>query len=1130
MSVQFILGGSGSGKSEYLYRRITEEAAKHPKKNYLVIVPEQFTLSTQQKMVSLSPNGAIMNVDILSFKRLAYRVFDDMGMSDISVLEETGKNLLLRRIAQEEDEKLTVLKHNMSRMGYVEQLKSLISEFVQYNITPDHIKALEQNPNFSGSFVSKLKDVNLLYEKFLSYMQDHYVMAEEILNILRDHVKDSLLLQDAVIILDEFTGFTPIQYGLLSELLKVTEAIYISLAIDEKESMKPSRGMEDLFDLSKTTIKKVSDIATELHVEIKQPIVLESPANRRFANAPALAHLEQNLFRTTYKKFHEQSEDIQLVQASNPKEEVVFVAREINRLVREHDYRYKDIAVVTGNIEAYRVYAEELFAKYRIPCFIDATSEIAFSPFIEAIRALLQIIDSNYSYESIMRFMRTGFSGIEQEEIDYLDNYLLATGIRGKNTWKKSWLGRRGKSKDFNLARVEEVRISFMDILAPLEHVDSKKSSTIADAVIAVYEILVQIDAANRLMQMSARYLELGLQTKAKECDQIYEKTMQLFEKYTELLGEEPYDINTFSELFDAGLSAISLAAIPPGYDAVTVGDIERTRLNGAKILFFIGLNDGVIPKNTNNGGIISEYERQALLDADVHIAPGAKEKAFIQRFYLYRNVTKPSDRLYLSYARSGSDGKVLQASYFVKVITRMFPEIKEVFCNELSATPDFSSEQVAMEYLAQGNQDKLWYATAKALEEVDAEAVERLTKAPYTCYEIEPISKNVARELYGDTLYGSVTRIEKYFACAYAHFLSYGLKLKERDEAGLSAMDVGELYHKAMELYGRKINESEFEWKNIRKPDADAFAKESMNEALSDLGHTEFIEESGSDTYQLQRMQEIFRKNAWVITTQIAQGEFVPEDFEIKFDGTNEQMLQYSLKDNRVLNIRGTIDRLDTFRSNGKLYVKIVDYKSGNTSFDLESIYYGLQLQLSVYLNAALKHKQATEGKEVIPAGVLYQHIDDPVLSEGNEGFEEYLKALKPNGKILNDSDVYIAMDHNLEEPGTKSQVIPVALKTDGALASQGTSVMEKEQLQMIGEYAIEMMKRSGNQIYDGDVSVNPYQNDKKTACDWCSYKGICGFDKKIPGYQFHKLKKLGKEDEIMQRMEVELAAFKSR
>ena len=417
MSLQFVLGSAGCGKTEYVYRQLVEEAGQNPKKNYLVVVPEQFTMQTQQKLVELAPNHAIMNIDVLSFKRLAYRVFDELGMTEVRVLEETGKNLVLRKLAQEQEEKLTVLRPNMNRMGYVGEVKSFISELVQYNVTPQQLEAMANRNDIPSVLAAKLKDIVVMYQAFQDFMEGSYITAEEILNVLKGVAAQSQLLQGSVIVFDEFTGFTPIQNELLKELFRVAERILIPLTIDRREDFYHSRGSEELFDMSKKTISSLSRMASELHVPVLEPVVLEESDKRRFIHAPALAFMEQNLFRPYYQKMHGKAEEISITSAMNPKEELTLVAREINRLVRA-GYRYRDMAVVTGAVDTYQSYVEPLFHKYEIPYFLDTTKELLFHPFIECIRAALVVIESIYSYTAVMRFLRCGFTDILEHQLD----------------------------------------------------------------------------------------------------------------------------------------------------------------------------------------------------------------------------------------------------------------------------------------------------------------------------------------------------------------------------------------------------------------------------------------------------------------------------------------------------------------------------------------------------------------------------------------------------------------------------------------------------------------------------------------------------------------------------------------
>lgn len=1125
MSLQFVLGSSGSGKTEYIYRQIVEQAGKHPKQNFLVIVPEQFTMSTQQKLVELAPNHAIMNIDVLSFKRLAYRVFDEMGRNDIRVLEETGKNLVLKKLARREEEHLTVLRPNMNRMGYIGEVKSLISELVQYNVSPDRLEDVARRDELSPVLRAKLQDIVTMYRAFTDFMEGSYITAEEILNILSELAKDSAILRDSVLVFDEFTGFTPIQNDLMRQLLQVAERVIVTLTMDAKEDFYLCRGEEELFYLSKKTIQTLMQMAERLHVEVLEPIVLEGIADKRFAKAPDLAFLEQNLFRVSVVQSDRDVKQIHLAATRTPREELTLVAREINRLIRQ-GYRYREMAVVTGSMEAYQNYMEPIFAKYEIPYFMDATKEVLFHPFTEFIRAGLEVINSDFSYESVMRFLRCGFSGMEEDEIDRLDNYLLATGIRGKKAWSKRFLKLPGHAQLYDLDKLDAMRARVWESLLPLSNVFADTEATVHDGIVAYYEVLVGMDIEHQLWAREKQYLEQNEQTKAKEYGQIYKIVLQLFEKYNELLGEEPLAIDDFTEVLDAGLSAASVAVIPPGYDSVTFGDIERTRLNHIKILFFVGVNDGIIPKSANAGGIISEYEREALLEADMELAPGAREQAFIQRFYLYRNLTKPSEQLYISYAKVDSEGKAIRPSYLIGVIRKLFPKLELQNVEEIEARTDFYTKQAAIDYLIHGERDEAWYALAKYFcdgTKSEQEMTLRLLSASYACYENTPISRGVALALYGRKMEGSVTRLERFAACAYAHYLQYGLKLSERQTNSFESVDMGNIYHTALQRYSLKLAASQYDWFGVPDVEREAIAAEAMQEALENYPDMS-IYASAESKHRMKRMMSIFQQTVWALTKQVRAGRFVPKEFEVRFSELDHMdALEYALSDDVSMKLTGRIDRVDTFDDGEMLCVKVIDYKSGNTSFDLIRIYQGLQLQLVVYMNAALELGKAQNAtKDVLPGGILYYHIDDPVLESDTELSDEdaehaLLKELRPDGLVNADAQIYLAMDENLEG---KSEVIPVELKKSGELSAR-SKVASSEEFAVLEQYVHNKIAEQGQKIYAGDVSVNPYQSGTDCSCNFCPYASVCGIDTKIPGYHYRTLESL-KKDEVIAKMQI--------
>ena len=695
MSLQFIFGNSGSGKSDFLYDSVLKQAKENKEQQFLIIVPEQFTMQTQRELVERQKQHAIMNVDVLSFARLAYRVFDDLGKQNVVVLEETGKNLVLRKVAEQKKAELKVLGANMNKMGYVGEVKSLISELMQYNVRPDALaEFLEREPLGEGLRL-KMQDVLTMYQGFTEYLKGRYITAEEVLELLYDVAEESELLRNSVIVLDEFTGFTPIQNRLMEKLLVLAKKVSVSVTMDVREDFYQCRGVHELFAMSKKTVASLLKVAELCKVPVEEPLVLPTGKQRRYANAADLYFMEQNLFRPgagsyRYKASEQSMQHIRITSLKNPREELKFAAREIVRLTRENGYRYRDIAVVTGDVQQYGNYVPEIFEQYHIPYFIDQTKNILFHPFIECIRAILEMIEYDFSYESVFRFLRcglaakvvteaknsdkepdpaatedltqqpeTGSHGLTEQEIDRLENYVLARGIRGASRWSRPWTFVMPDGTLEDMARLNEIREAVYENFKPLLEAFRGKDNTVSTQTYELYSLIRRLNMEQLLKERGNFFEAHGNQARAKEYDQIYKIVMDLLDKVTSLLGDETMTVREYSDILDAGFEAAKVGIIPPGNDTVTVGDIERTRLNHVKILFFVGVNDGVVPKAGNQGGIISQFEREKMAEYHLELAPGAREKVFIQKFYLYLNMTKPSERLDAVQFQLGEDEKM---------------------------------------------------------------------------------------------------------------------------------------------------------------------------------------------------------------------------------------------------------------------------------------------------------------------------------------------------------------------------------------------------------------------------------------------------------------------------------------
>lgn len=826
MALQFVLGSAGSGKSGYVFRKTVKEAQKNLKKNYYVVVPEQFTMQTQRELVRLQEKNSIMNIDVVSFQRLAYRIFDELGKTNMAVLEETGKNLVLRKVAEERMDDLCVMQGNMKKMGYISEVKSLISELTQYNIDPDTLETFIEEQNMPPAFSYKLQDILIMYRGFRSAISGMYITAEEVLEAFCDMAEESKLLQDAVLVFDGFTGFTPIQNNVLYRLMGIVSDIYVTVTIDPAEDIYSYHDMQELFAMSKKTVASLMKMAEEKHFEVTEPVVLKNPKADRFREAPVLRFLEQNLFRTRHHSYEKKDEKeikegIEILSLPNPRRELQYAAEEIARLVHTGAYRYRDFAIISGAIEEYGSYVPQIMEEFGIPFFLDTTKNILLHPFLEFVRSLLQVIEDNFSQEAMFRYLRCGLSQISEDEIDLLENYVLAAGIRGKKKWEARFIYTTHEVTEEDLEALNELRIRVMEPFSELTAVFRKKGATVRECTTALYQFIVSLQIEQQLKYWENQYKEAKDLAKAKEYAQIYRIVMDILDKMATLLGDEVMDISEYAKVLEAGFEAAKVGVIPGGYDCMMIGDIERTRLDDIKVLFIVGVNDGIVPKSDNRGGIISQLEREELAKNHMELAPTARERVFIQRFYLYLAVTKPSKKLYLTYARVGSDGSAKRPSYFIHMIEGLFPGLKAELITGEQVDETLVTPESSMAFLLEGlyqedagwNDEKevLWQALLHWYEKEPAyrEQVKAILDAAELKYHAEPISRAVAKALYGNELKNSVTRLEQYAACACAHFLTYGLRLQERELFEFRMADMGNIYHQALENYSRYLKES---------------------------------------------------------------------------------------------------------------------------------------------------------------------------------------------------------------------------------------------------------------------------------------------------------------------------------
>ena len=1138
MSLRFCFGPSGSGKSHRIYEEIMQRAAEEPGRNFLIIVPDQFTMQTQKDLVMRSDRDGILNIDVLSFGRLSHRILEEVGTKEMPVLDDTGKSLVLQKVAADLKEQLPAMGSLLHKQGYIHEVKSAISEFMQYGISTQDMDKLITSAQKRGALAMKLKDLKTLYRGFQDYIRDHFITTEETLDVLRRSLSKSKILKGSVVVFDGFTGFTPIQNRLIQELMRVCAETIVTVTIGVGEDPYKMDGEQKLFHLSKKTVADLEKLAAEAEVERGEDLFVKGGPNR-FAKAPALHYLEQNLFRYQYEPYAGEQQEIHMFEALSPREEVHQTALYIRHLIREQGMSYRDIAVVIGDLEGYASYVETEFGQLEIPCFLDRTRGIVLNPMIEYIKSALQLYIKDFSYDTVFHFLRSGMADISREEIDELENYVIRTGARGYRTYSRLFTRRTEElqgnaegseqAEEKTMERLNRIRQQFMDAVEIL-HMGSQEKA--GDYVSHLYDFLEQNQVQQKLLNYQQQFEKEGDLSRAREYAQIYRLVMDLLDQVYELLGEEEISRQEFADILEAGFGEITVGTIPQNVDRIVVGDMERTRLKQVKVLFFLGVNDGNIPKNASKGGIISDMDREFLIESGTEMAPSPRQQMYIQRLYLYLNMTKPSEQLYLSYAKVNSEGKGIRPSYLIDTVRKLFPAMSVEYPQNRSRLEQIEGRQEGARYLAEELREYVegtlpeeerqdFYLMYRAYE-ADAAGRDLLTRAAFRRYRESGLSRIVARALYGQQLENSVSRLETYAACACRHFLQYGLSLQEREEFGFEASDMGTVYHAVLENFAGKLAESNLTWWDFTEDFAAKAVKESVEAYAAIYGET-VLYSSARNEYAITRMSRILTRTVLTLQKHLKQGSFQPDDYELSFRFAEDlDSIHVDLSEDEKMHLQGRIDRIDVSEDAEHVYVKVIDYKSGNRKFDLAALYYGLQLQLVVYMNAAMEMESRKHSdKEIVPAALLYYHIDDPTIETPVELTDEQineqiLAKLRMNGVVNSDPEVVERLDRYMQD---KSVVIPVEKKKDGSFSAR-SGVLSREEMQLISSYVDAKIRSIGREILDGKIAANPYEKGNEEACTYCAYKKVCGFDGSIPGYEKRQLEDLDKQA-LMQRMQ---------
>lgn len=1078
--MKLIYGRAGSGKSEYIFDLIKENS----RDKIYIVTPEQFSYTAEKRLMETLKGdskyeSATTNVEVLSFARMAYNVIKETIPGEQKRLEKSGKAMLIFEAISEHQKELNFLGKSLDN---VQTIITQITELKKHNIT---VKMLEEQVNNTQDkyLKAKLNDILILYKDLEEKIPVDFVDENDLLTLLAENIENSHLFDNAIFFLDEFAGFTKQEYAVIERLNEIAKELYITICTDELRVTKTPDA--DIFYDNKQTVQTLSDI-----FEFDKDKQIRLANNYRFKNEE-LKHLEKNIFDLPYNKYEKEVENIKLYLAENQYNEVEYVATNIVKLVRNNGYKFSDIAVICNNIDTYSSLCKAIFDEYDIPVFIDDKKDITQNILIKYLMSILEIYSKSFSYDSVFNYIKTGLVGVEN--INELENYCLKWGIQGKKFYKDTW---NFEEKD-NF--VDEQKLVFEPLLKLKEDLNKEKNAKNISKIL--YNFLVE-----QLVKQEGK-VEFN-----QENEDAWNLIVDVLAEISNLFGDKKLSFDEYLKVLKTGMSTKELGQIPSGNDNVTVGDVNRSKTHKVKAVFIIGVNDGVFPSNSDSEGFLNDKDRANLKEENFELAKGTREKMYEENFNIYKAFSTAEEKLFISYASSDTDGKPLRKSLIISKLRRIFPELKE----DCELNDEVLTKKITFEKLLNNIDSDEWKEVLYWYKKYEPEKLERaLAGLKYSNIPDDINEKNI-NKLYGNNLKTSVSKLENYSSCPFSYYLTYGLKLSEKDKLEIKPIDTGSFMHDVIDRFFKTImQDSEIKNSGIGVLDDDRI-KSIIDEIVNDKLHiSNKFNQTAKFRTLVKRLERVVFISIKYIVESLKNSEFEVLGTEIAFD-TRESAkyppIEMDLENGKKVSIIGKIDRVDIAKMPDGKYIRIIDYKSSAKDIELNKFVAGLQLQLITYVDAMCKNE------DVMPAGALYFTLLEPKLAQKDLSAEDIEKKLQESfrmkGLVLADINVIKAMDETLETG--KSTKIPVSLNKDGDIAYSSSNTVTRDEFERMQKHSTKLIKQISKQILSGDISVKPYYDEKSksTPCQYCKYRSICQFDPKLKNNDYRFVANVKKQE----------------
>ena len=1151
--LRYIVGRAGSGKSYQVLGEIKQSIEQGSEEPLILLVPEQYTLQAERDLIQKLQLPGIMQVEVLSFTRLAQRVFAEVGGLTRVMIDEQGKHMILRRVINQNLNLLTIYKQAAKQAGFVNKCGQIISDLKQYDV--DAVQ-LTDHPGLNAHesvLVQKIHDIAIIYEAFNQYLQgrtgmireglpqdsettnrepfssldpgldisihNRYIDMDDYTNLLIEKLGQSRYLKGSRIWIDNFATFSPQSLRIIEQLINLAGELTVVLSRDPGERSDNS----ELFALSDHAYRKIHHMAVKLGVP-EQLISVSAPET--VGRSPELRHLERQLYAFPSVSWDNDISHLHIFAGANIFSEVEYMAASMVARARDDGWRWRDMAVICQDLSTYGPIITRVFREYNIPCFMDEKREIIDHPIIQFVLSSLDIVQRGYRREDICRCCKTGFTFLNPQESDEWENYLLRYGLQGKRL-KEDF----GAGPSELLPYYNGIRIRLMEPLLRLE--DSlAQSRDLGGITRALYEYLREMDVAERLAREIEAMKLRGWWDKVLESTQIWNIVMDTLDQLYTIMGDQPINLKEYRQMLEAGFLSYELGIIPTTVDQVLVGSVQRSISQNIRALFVLGVNDGVLPGGHSEDSLLDEDERSRLEKLGIELGLSRELKMAQENYLIYSALSKASEEIWFSYALADSEGRALRPSLLMNRVRQIFitlQPVSDLIQDRQTGLNSISTPGSTMKYLVQnlrlGDEGRgfaefwwdvyRWYGEHQPWQA----RLDSIIRGFGHRNQVGNLRPELSEKLYARPFRTSVSRLEQYANCPFAHFVRYGMRPAERKTFEVSAPDIGDLFHGAFQNLAGKMAEQGLAWQELSRDQCDSLMDTVMDEMAP--GHAEGVFASTHRyRYLVNRLKRIGRRSAWTLAQHIQAGEFRPLGYEMRFGrGGDLPAIEIVMGDGEKLYLEGWIDRADLYQGEEGSYVRVIDYKTGPKAFDLSSAYYGLSLQLLVYMMALLGKKQSEAAELMKPAGVFYFRVDDPAIKSDSSLQEEIEKQiaqkLRMDGLVLKDVNIIRAMDRELE--GTSS-IIPVSLKKDGDFDAYSPVLDEEEFAQLLRHVEV-LLRQISQEILRGRARIEPVMINQRKACDYCGYQTICQFDQLFENNRYRRLPQL-RRGEVLARI----------